>query len=377
MSSFRIIPIIQTIDTLNEFIDEFQINNHDLIFTRSVNLIFTDRYLYESYFKTYKFSCIIQDDYGPGEPTDVKVDAIRSDYLKYNCDRVIAIGGGTVIDIAKLMVLADWTDCLSLFRKEIHAIHNKKLVIIPTTCGTGSEITNISIVAFHSINSKLGLADDALFADNAVLIPMLLENIPLRVFLHSSIDALIHAVESYLSPKANKITRLFSFNAITIIIKGYDIFAQNGMKLSGELLGDFLLASNFAGIAFSNAGCGLIHAMSYPISGEYHLSHGESNYELLIAVLNFYKENDAGKDLKELIKLLSTLLGCNDLEVITTLKKLLEQLIVRRPMKGFGMDEFKAVEFAIQVKKNQQRLLANCYVPVKTKDITDIYKQIL
>lgn len=369
MSAFKVVPAIQTIETLNEFIKVFHVGKQDLIFT--------DRCLYQSYFKTLGFTCIIQDDYGYGEPTDDKVNAIRADFMKYDCERVIAVGGGTVIDIAKLMVLADWTDCLPLFRKEIPAVRNKKLIIIPTTCGTGSEVTNISIVAFKSIDSKLGLAADALYADYAVLIPMLLEKLPLRVFMHSSIDALIHAVESYLSPKANEMTRLFSVSAMTTIIKGYQAIAENGIEPGKELLHDFLLASNFAGIAFSNAGCGLIHAMSYPISGEYHLTHGESNYELLIAVLSFYAEKKGEGALKELTGLFITLFDCNETEVITSLKKLIGQFIPRRPMKEFGMDELKAIEFATQVEKNQQRLLANSYIPVTVEDIVNIYKQIL
>lgn len=369
MSAFKVVPSIQTIETLNEFIEAFHVGKQDLILT--------DRCLYQSYFLTLGFTCIIQDDYGSGEPTEDKVNAIRADFMNYDCERVIAAGGGTVIDIAKLMVLADWTDCLPLFRKEIPAVRNKKLILIPTTCGTGSEITNISIVAFQNIGSKLGLVNDALYADYAVLIPMLLEKLPMRVFLHSSIDALIHAVESYLSPKANEMTRLFSVSAMTTIIKGYRAIVHNGIGPGRELLHDFLLASSFAGIAFSNAGCGLIHAMSYPISGEYHLTHGESNYELLIAVLSFYAEIKEGSAFKELTGLFATLFDCNETEVIASLKKLIGQLIPRRPMKEFGMDEVKAVEFSAQVVKNQQRLLANSYIPVTAEDIINIYKKIL
>ncbi|MCQ4720652.1 iron-containing alcohol dehydrogenase, partial [Flavonifractor plautii] len=109
----------------------------------------------------------------------------------------------------------------------------------------------------------------SMYADHAVLIPELLEGLPFSVFATSSIDAQVHAVESSLSPKATPYTKLFGYKAIEMIIMGYQRIATEGREALLSLLEDFLVASNFAGIAFGTAGCAAVHALSYPLGGKY------------------------------------------------------------------------------------------------------------
>ena len=116
-----------------------------------------------------------------------------------------------------------------------------------------------------------------MYAESAVLIPELLEGLPFGVFATSSIDALVHAVESSLSPKATAYTKLFGYKAIEMIIKGYQKVVKEGKEVLPGLMSDFLIASNYAGIAFGTAGCAAVHATSYPLGGKYHVAHGESN----------------------------------------------------------------------------------------------------
>ena len=141
----------------------------------------------------------------------------------------------------------------------------RELVLIPTTCGTGSEVTNISILNRTRLGTKMGLVGPAMYADAAVLIPQLLEGLPFGVFATSSIDALVHAVESSLSPKATPYTKLFGYKAIEMLIRGYQTIAREGREARLPLLEDFLIASNYAGFAFGTAGCAAVHAMSYPL----------------------------------------------------------------------------------------------------------------
>ena len=112
-----------------------------------------------------------------------------------------------------------------------------------------------AILALNKKGTKKGLAVDEMYADSAVLIPELLGGLPFKFFAASSIDALIHAVESSLSPKGNEMTRLFGYKAIEMILNGYKIIAEKGEEARIPLLSDFLTASNYAGIAFGNAGC--------------------------------------------------------------------------------------------------------------------------
>lgn len=365
MSQFRIVPTVEGFERWGDFCQSYNVGKKDLLIT--------DRIIYDKYLKTTPFSgVIIQDDYGAGEPTDEKISSVKKVAEGYDFSRVIAVGGGTVIDIAKLIATDGWNskkdDVLRLFKKEIEPTKTKQLIIIPTTCGTGSEVTNISVSSFPDLGTKVGLASDQLYADNAVLVSELIESLPFKVFMHSSVDALIHAIESFLSPKANAFTEIYSLKAIETIIKGYKYIAENGDASRADLLGDFLLAANMAGIAFSNAGCGLIHAMSYPIGGTYHLPHGESNYEVMFAALRFYSKRP--RDRK--IELLEDLIGSLD-----EVERLIDKLVKRRKMREFGMTSEQAKKFSADVIKNQQRLLANCYIDTSESDIESIYLEII
>lgn len=111
------------------------------------------------------------------------------------------IGGGTIIDIAKILALDSILPIEDLYDGKLPIKRTKKLVLVPTTCGTGSEVTNIAILALTRRHTKKGLANDCMYADSAVLVPELLKGLPFKFFATSSIDALIHAMESSLSPK--------------------------------------------------------------------------------------------------------------------------------------------------------------------------------
>ncbi len=125
---------------------------------------------------------IFRNDYGSGEPTDVLVEKIYEDTKDIPYKRVIAVGGGTIIDVAKLLALKIYTPVLDLYDRKIPLERTKELVIVPTTCGTGSEVTNISILELTARHTKMGLSDDALFANSAVLVPELLNGLPYPAF---------------------------------------------------------------------------------------------------------------------------------------------------------------------------------------------------
>ena len=342
MKSFRIVPEIRMCDTFDEFIAGFGLNEKDLILT--------DGFLRDSFVTPKNLPCrvIAQDDFGGGEPSSTKVKAIVKEVSKFDYDRVIAIGGGTAIDISKILALDGTDDLLAVFKGERPAKRTKKLVIIPTTCGTGSEVTNISIVAFEELNTKFGLANDELFADTAVLCPEFLKGLPYKVFIFSSVDALIHVA-----------------------------MREKGAEYRKEIMDSFILGSTYAGIAFGNAGCGLVHAMSYPLSGEYHIAHGEANHKMLMSVLHFYDKARPDGDIKGLYSLFAEVLGCGETEALGEFEKLFNSLIERKPLSTYGADEEKLKEFAAQVVETQQRLLANAYVPTTEEQMTEIYRPVL
>lgn len=369
MKELMIRPDIFRFATAHEFAEEFAIGKGDLVLT--------NEYIYNPFFGDLHLDCdvIFQEKYGAGEPSDDMVEAICRD-VHGDHKRVIAIGGGTVIDIAKLFALEQTSPVLDLYDGIIPAKKNKDLVLVPTTCGTGSEVTNIAILALNSRGTKKGLAVDDMYADSAVLIPQLLQSLPFGVFATSSIDALVHAVESSLSPKATDTTRMFGYRAIEMILTGYQKIAKEGPDARIPLLEDFLLASNYAGIAFGNAGCAAVHALSYPLGATYHVAHGESNYAMFTGVMNCYMSVKTDGEIARLNAFMAGILGCEVSSLYEELETLLNHLIQKKALHEYGMKEEEIDIFTDSVLENQQRLLANNFVPLCADQIREIYRKL-
>lgn len=371
MKQISIKPQIDKYDSVKKFVEEFKIGEDDLIFSH--------KFIYEPMIAPYgvKADTIFQEEYGVGEPSSTMINKIFAKMEGKKYKRIIAIGGGSVIDIAKLLVFKEAKDTLELFEKKVPLIKDKELVIVPTTCGTGSEVTNLAIVEIVEKKTKMGLAADEMYADYAVLIPELVKSLPYKFFLYSSVDALIHAVESYVSPKSNPYTELFSTKAAEMILKGYKKILTEGEEARYEMIEEFLIASNYAGIAFGNTGVGAVHAMSYPLGGNYHVPHGEANYQMFTEVFKTYaKKNPKGK-IKELNKKIAKIIGIETVETVyEELDKILSKLIGKKKLSEYGMKEKEIEEFTDSVIQTQQRLLVNNYVALSRNEIRDIYKSL-
>lgn len=351
-----------------QFIKEFPLTSKDLIFASKT--------IYEHYFAPLSLPCdvLFHSDYGKGEPTDHMVDQLLQDVKGKDFDRIIAIGGGSVIDIAKLLVLKDATCAIDLFEKRIPLIKCKEFFAIPTTCGSGSEVSNISIAEITSKGIKLGLAVDPLYPDYAILIPCLLEYLPLPIFVASAIDALVHASESFVSPKSNSYTENFSVPAIQMILRGLSHMAYLGVEGRKEHLDVFMTASNYAGIAFGNTGTGCVHAMSYPLSGVYHVTHGEANYQMFLEVFKtYYKQKPDGKIL-QFMNICAQVMECEVENVFDKMEKALDQLLPHQPLHIYGMKEEEIISFSDNVIATQQRLLTNAYTPLSKDTLIEIYR---
>lgn len=323
-----------------------------------------------------KVPILFHDDYGHGEPSDSKINQVLKDAKNHAFDRIIAIGGGSVMDIAKLLVIKDLDDCVDAFERNIALVKDKTLVCIPTTCGTGSEVTNLTIAEMTSKGTKMGLGDSALLPDVAVLIPELLKDLPYNAFMHASIDALIHAMESYLSPKATSFTELYSLKAIELILDVFTFMAREGLDARFERLENMLLASTYAGIAFGNAGVGAVHALSYPLGGKYHVPHGEANFQFFTSVFKAYEQKYPSGKIKKLGIHIHKVLVTHTDDIFDDLENLLERLIKKPPLRNYGMTEPEISEFSKTVLETQQRLLNNNYTALTFDDIYGIYRSL-
>ncbi|MCP1103681.1 4-hydroxybutyrate dehydrogenase [Aequitasia blattaphilus] len=365
MKEFLLKPKIAIYDSLKSLLEEKKIGKEDLIITNEFVLM--------PQLGNEEPPCdvLYQEKFGQGEPSDEMINGMFKEMKGKTYKRIVAIGGGTIIDISKLFVFGADCEVEELYEKGAALEKKSELIILPTTCGTGSEVTNISIVEFKKKHTKLGLAIPQLFADEAALVPGMLKTLPYGVFATSSIDALVHAMESYISPEASPFSRMFGKEAIGKILNGYLEMREKGEAKLPADMEDFLIASTMAGIAFGNAGCAAVHALSYPIGGNYHVPHGKANYMVFESVFNMYKE--LGADLSPLEVILEGIFKCDASEVWEKMFDLLSFVLENQKLGELGVDAAKAEEMAVSVLENQQRLLGNNPIELSKEQIVEIY----
>ena len=373
MQALRVVPTIHYFDTFKDFNDEFKLGKGDLLVT--------NQWMYDPYVKPLGIDMpvVYQEKYGSGEPTDEMMDAMKAEMDKYDYNRIIAFGGGTIVDCCKVLACDIPDKVADLYTGKVAPKRVKELVVVPTTCGTGSEVTNVAVASIPSLNLKKGIADEETYADIAVLIPESLQGLPDKVFATSSVDALIHAVESFLSPKASPFTEMYSIKAIEMIMNGYKEIIEKGGNTKenrADLLKDFCLAANYAGIAFGNAGCGAVHALSYAHGGAFHIPHGEANFICFTEVFKMYMRKQPVGKIQVANKLFADVLGCAEADVYTALDDFLGKIIEKKPLKEYGMTEDQVAVFAKSTVDNQQRLLGNNYVPLTEEEIAEIFQNL-
>lgn len=373
MQALKLVPTIHYFDTFKDFNDEFKLGKGDILVT--------NEWMYKPYVEGLGIDMpvIFQEKYGAGEPTDEMMDAMKAEMDQYEYDRIIAFGGGTIVDCCKVLACEIPDKVADLFTDKYPCKKIKKLIAVPTTCGTGSEVTNVAVAAIPSLNLKKGIATPDTFADEAVLIPESLQGLPDKVFATSSVDALIHAVEAMLSPKASPFTKILSVKAIEMIMAGYKKIVERGGNTKenrADLLKDFSLASNYAGIAFGNAGVGAVHACSYAHGGAFHIPHGEANFICFTEVFKMYMKKQPVGKIQEVNKLLCDVLGCEEAVVYEELDAFLGKILEKKPLREYGMTEDQIATFAKSTIDNQQRLLGNNYVPLTEEEIAEIFRNL-
>lgn len=370
MRGFSIKTEIEEYDTFEGYAKEAQLGADDLVLC--------GEHTYDDYVAPLSLpvQTLFREKYGKGEPTDGMVDAILDDLRDKKYSRIIAIGGGTVIDIAKAVAVAGPTDKVDdLYDKAAQLKAYHELVIIPTTCGTGSEVTSISVINRIKKGIKMGLATSAMLPAKAVMITNLLDSLPYKVFATSSIDAMVHSVESYLSPNACTISRIFSKEALITIIKSWKKSVEaGGCEAWKEYAADFLKASNWAGLGFGYGGCAAVHATAYPLGSVYHIPHGQSNQLMFRAVMEKYKELQPVGRINELESIIAQALKTDDTGALNALYELMDEVLKAQPLRELGVKEDDLPEFAHNVIETQQRLLKNNYVQLTEEQLLEVYK---
>lgn len=227
------------------------------------------------------FSDVVADP--PEAVVHMAVDFARA----HGADVVIGVGGGSSMDVAKLIAVLASTDQPLADMYGIGKVSGQRLplVQVPTTAGTGSEVTNIAIVTTGA-TTKMGVVAPQLYADLAVLDATLTLGLPPVVTAATGIDAMVHAIEAFTSKhKKNPLSDLLAKQALHLLSGNLVKACENGRDLDARQA--MLLGACLAGQAFSNAPVAAVHALAYPIGGIFHVAHGLSNSLVLPHVLRF------------------------------------------------------------------------------------------
>ncbi|MCH2001324.1 iron-containing alcohol dehydrogenase [Acinetobacter seifertii] len=225
-------------------------------------------------------------------PEQVVLDA--ANYAKQqNVDAIIGFGGGSSLDVAKVIALLahpDQTQSLQdMYGVNQVTTARLPLILIPTTAGTGSEVTPISIVTTGE-TTKMGIVSPVLYADTAILDATFTQNLPAHITAATGIDAMVHAIEAYTSKhKKNIYTDILAKNALKLLNYNLPKVLKDGNDL--EARQNMLFGSMLAGQAFANSPVAAVHALAYPLGGHFHLSHGHTNALVLVEVLKFNAPN--------------------------------------------------------------------------------------
>ena len=294
------------------------------------------------------------------EPTNVHVLEALSICVESNCDFIIGLGGGSCIDAAKAVAVL-FTNGGEIEDYVQNHIEIEKeplpLIAIPTTSGTGSEVTSVAVITNKKTDVKMMIKHPSFTPQVAIIDPVLTRSVPPHITAATGIDALCHAIEAYISRFSQPLSDVLALSAIGSIMKYLRIAYEDGENMEAREV--MMIASLQAGIAFSNASVALVHGMSRPIGALFHVPHGISNAMLLPAVLDFTKVcsvkrlADIGRHINPELHSLSDEEMAN--HTIVEIKQLCSNLHIPN-LKEYGIDQ---IEFENALSKMAKDALAS------------------
>ncbi|MFP3539168.1 iron-containing alcohol dehydrogenase [Pseudomonas sp. SIMBA_021] len=311
------------------------------------------------------------------DPEIAIVEDCMQVYREGGHDGLIGLGGGSAIDIAKSVgAYAGYHGALEdLFGIDQVPRKGPPLIAIPTTAGTGSEVTNVAILSDRVAQLKKGIISDYLLPDVALVSPQMTLTCPPRVTAASGVDALAHAIEAYLSLNASAITDSLAIGAIKLIVKALPKAFANPAHLQARE--DMATASLMAGMAFGNAGVGAVHAMAYPLGGRFHMSHGVSNALLLPYVMTWNKMAcvERMQDIAEAMGVQTAHLSASEAadRAVEAMAALCAAVEIPSGLRSFGVPEDAIPAMAVEAA-GIERLMRNNPRRLSPADIEKIYR---
>ena len=312
----------------------------------------------------------------PAEPSYQQAQAVIDAFKASGADFIVAVGGGSVMDIAKLASLLKTNEygVKELLDAPLRAHKCVPTLMIPTTAGTGAEATPNAIVAVPEKEVKIGIVNPEMIADYVILDPIMIKKLPRKIAASTGVDALCHAIECWTSNKANAFSDMYAMWALDLILNNIEKACDDPEAVQAKI--NMQTASFYAGVAITASGTTAVHALSYPMGGKYHVAHGESNYAMFTGVLKNYMELRRDGEIAVLNQYLADLLGCMPDVVYDELEKLLDQILPKRPLREYGVTREDLPVFAHSVVTEQGRLMANNFVPLDEARVLKIYQEL-
>ena len=317
----------------------------------------------------------------PAEPSYLEAQKLVDEFKASGADFIIAVGGGSVMDTAKLASILK-TDEYGIKELLDEPLKGKKCVptlMIPTTAGTGAEATPNAIVAVPEKELKVGIVNSAMIADYVLLDPQMIKRLPRKIAASTGVDALCHAIECWTSKKATPFSDMFAMQALDLILNNIEKACDDPDATQEKI--NMQLASYYAGIAITASGTTAVHALSYPLGGKYHIAHGVSNAILLMPVMRFNepvcREKFAAaydRCLKD-VKVTEDVKGKSE-ALLEKMRSIVEHLDIPVSLKEFGVPE-SDLDTLVEAGMGVKRLLVNNMREVTPEDARAVYREVL
>lgn len=330
--------------------------------------------------KAKDIQALIVRDVQP-EPTIENIESVYHEQIEpFGPDAVLSIGGGSVLDAAKLFAvrLTNQQPLRQWLGIDLIRTPGVPLILVPTTSGTGSEVTPNAIVTLPDEALKVGIVSRHLLPQLVILDATLTLDLPKPITAATGMDAFIHALESYISTKANPISDMFAMESMRLIGANLIEAYENGQSLKAREA--MLLGSMYGGLALTAAGTAAVHALAYPLGGMFNITHGVANSMLLPHVMEFNLDASVGR-LAKVAHALQIAQYHDDEEtaaqkLVTRLREWTTALDIPQDLRRFGVLEAHVDALAVAASK-VTRLLGNNPKPLDLDDIKAIYRRLL
>lgn len=323
---------------------------------------------------------VIFDDLAP-EPDYEEVQQVIDKFKRSGADFIVAVGGGSVMDTAKLasVLATDEYGVKDLLEHPSIAKKCVKTLMAPTTAGTGAEATPNAIVAVPEKEVKVGIVNGQMIADYVILDAVMIKQLPRKIAAATGVDALCHAIECFTSKKKNPFSDMYALQAFEMIMENIEDACDNPEAL--EAKNNMLIASFYAGVAITASGTTAVHALSYPLGGKYHIPHGVSNAMLLTPVMKFNEPMCRELFAEAFDRLNPPRVKAEGIEeksawIVKRMEEIVTHLGIPSSLKEFGIGD-QDLDTLVEAGMGVQRLLVNNMREVQAEDARRLYLEIM